>query len=383
MGSIMPRTQTRPSQFPRWHSPILFVRAAEEVPILRIRLFDSNEISRSSPCGRHQNWFNEVPPRVVVRKDQTPLPVQIAPDPFHFMNRRNFLRTSSLATLALGTSAATGSAAAATDLQPIKLALKCGMAAFNSDLAGTFATLKELGYDGVELDSPGGQNKSEALAASKTTGLPIHGVVNSIHWNVRLSDPSEEVRNKSLEGLLTAIRESAAVGGSSVLLVPAVVDNHTTHDQAWERSITQIRKALPLAAELGIHILIENVWNQFLYQPDGGNAQDAKLLCDYLDEIHSPWIGSYFDIGNHQRYGQPAEWIRQLGKRIVKLDVKDWGVAGGFGKIGEGDVDWPSVRQALAEIQYTGWATAEVGGGNRERCAEILANMRKHLLGRK
>lgn len=298
------------------------------------------------------------------------------------MNRRRFLHTTALAGAALTTSARAQDAPQAGALPlPIKLSLKFSMTRFDTDIAGTFKILKDLGYDGVELDSPGGQNKTEALAASKATGLPIHGVVNSIHWQTRLSDPSAETRAKSLDGLLTAIRESHAVGGSSVLLVPAVVDQNTTHDQAWERSIGEIRKALPLAAELGIHILIENVWNQFLYKPDGGNAQDAKLLADYLDEINSPWVGSYFDIGNHQKFGRPAEWIRQLGRRIVKVDVKDWGVTAGFSKIGDGDVDWPAVREALRDIRFTGWATAEVQGGNRERCAEILANMRKHLLG--
>ncbi len=91
--------------------------------------------------------------------------------------------------------------------------------------------------------------------------------------------------------------------------------------------------------------------------------------------------GLLFHIGNHQKFGKPAEWIRQLGKRIVKLDVEDWGVEKAFCKIGEGDVDWSAVRAARAGIRYTGWATAEVAGGGRDRCAEILANMRKHLLG--
>ncbi len=97
-----------------------------------------------------------------------------------------------------------------------------------------------------------------------------------------------------------------------------------------------------------------------------------------IDRVVFP---SYFDIGNIQRFGKPAEWIRTLGKRIVKLDVKDWGVKNGFSKIGEGDVDWPEVRKALKEINYSGWATAEVKGGDKERCAEILKNMNTHLLG--
>jgi hexulose-6-phosphate isomerase len=292
-------------------------------------------------------------------------------------SRRQFIHSSALATLGLGFSLH----AQETKPLPIKLSLKYNMVKFDADLAKSFAMLKEIGYDGVELDSPGGQDKKAALAASKSTGLPIHGVVDSIHWRTRLSDPDEAVREKALQGLLTAMRESKEVGGTSVLLVPAVVDDKTTHDQAWQRSIEQIRKALPLAKELNIHILIENVWNQFLYDPKGSNQQDAKLLCDYLDEIDSPFVGSYFDIGNHQKFGKPAEWIRQLGKRIVKLDCKDWGVKGGFGKIGEGDVAWADVRAALREIRYEGWATAEVSGGGPDVLKEIFQQMRKHLLG--
>jgi L-ribulose-5-phosphate 3-epimerase len=292
------------------------------------------------------------------------------------MLRRHFLATLAAASAPLSLRAQT----AASPL-PIKLSLKCGMAQFGATLEEKFRILKELGYDGVELDSPGVQNKEEALAASKATGLPIHGVVDSIHWKIRLSDPDAAVREEGLKGLLTAIRESHVCGGSAVLLVPGVVDAKTNHDDACSRSIEQIRKALPLAAELGVHVLIENVWNKMFYTEDGGNAQSAEKLAAYIDQIGSPWVGSYFDIGNHQRFGKPAEWIRTLGKRIVKLDCKDWGVKGGFGKIGEGEIDWPDVRKALAEIGYTGWATAEVQGGDRAACGEILAQMKKYLLG--
>ncbi|MEK7952553.1 sugar phosphate isomerase/epimerase family protein [Luteolibacter soli] len=292
------------------------------------------------------------------------------------MLRRHFLATLAAASAPLSLRAQTTGSPL-----PIKLALKCGMAQFGANLEEKFRILKELGYDGVELDSPGVQNKDEALAASKATGLPIHGVVDSIHWKIRLSDPDASVREEGLKGLLTAIRESHACGGSAVLLVPGVVDAKTNHDDACSRSIEQIHKALPLAAELGIHILIENVWNRMFYTEDGGNSQSAEKLVAYLDQIASPWVGSYFDIGNHQRFAKPAEWIRTLGKRIVKLDCKDWSVKGGFGKIGEGDIDWPDVRKALAEINYTGWATAEVQGGDPNACGEILAQMKKHLLG--
>jgi len=262
--------------------------------------------------------------------------------------------------------------------------IKMGMFSEKISVHEKFKLMKEMGFDGAELNSPGGVNKEEALNASRELGFPIHGVVDSIHWGIRLSDPDPAVREKGLQGLLTAMKDTHFVGGNAVLLVPGAARDpeKESHGHVWTRSIEQIKKALPTASKLGVRILIENVWNNFLYDPKGDNDQSASLLAAYLDEINSPWVGSYFDIGNHQRFGKPAEWIRTLGHRIVKLDVKDWGVDNGFCKIGEGDVDWADVRSALHQIGYTGWATAEVSGGDRHRIKDISERMDQYLLGK-
>jgi hexulose-6-phosphate isomerase len=235
-----------------------------------------------------------------------------------------------------------------------------------------FQLQQELGFDGVELISPSSLDKRDVLAASHKTSMPIHGVVDTIHWEQRLSSPDPQIRARGLNALKEAIGDSSYYGGSSVLLVPGKVTGaDETHDDVWQRSIGEIRKAIPLAARLGIRILIENVWNGFCETPE--------LLRTYIDEIASPWVGAYFDIGNHQKFSDSANWIRVLGHRIVKLDVKDWGRRNGFCEIGDGDVDWPEVRRALAEIRFTGWCTAEVTGGGRERLRKIAQQMDEHL----
>ena len=64
------------------------------------------------------------------------------------------------------------------------------------------------------------------------------------------------------------------------------------------------------------------------------------------------------------------------GCRFVKLDVKGFSRAQDrFTKIGAGDINWADVRQALVDIDYTGWVAAEVGGGGPDRLAEVSANM--------
>ncbi|TWT75609.1 fructoselysine 3-epimerase [Posidoniimonas polymericola] len=292
------------------------------------------------------------------------------------MHRRAFLATAAAASATLSTSArvladiSKSSADLATP--PIYKAVKWGMINTDGSVLDKFELCKRLGYHGMELVSPGGPTTAEARAATEATGMPVHGLVDMEHWGTRLSSPDAAVRDRGRAILEQALRDAKAYGGDSVLLVPGKVSGpEETHDHVWQRSITEIRKTLPLASRLGVRMLIENVWNGFCETPE--------QLRDYLDEIDSPWVGSYFDIGNVRKFGPSEDWIRTLAHRIVKLDVKDWGASNGFCKIGDGDVNWPAVREALREIGYSGWATAEVAGGGEERLADISERMDRVL----
>jgi hexulose-6-phosphate isomerase len=102
-------------------------------------------------------------------------------------------------------------------------------------------------------------------------------------------------------------------------------------------------------------------------------------MRDYIDHFQSPWVGSYFDVGNAAKFAPSDDWIRTLGPRIVKLDIKDWSQAKGLCDIGTGSIPWPEVRAALAAIHFSGWATAEVKPGGRQRLAKIVEQMKQVL----
>jgi L-ribulose-5-phosphate 3-epimerase len=297
--------------------------------------------------------------------------------------RRGFL--SQTAGAAIGVAAATGlgslprgfaqpaAAPAERSGRRIYKSVKWGMIGEGASVAEKFALCRDLGYDGMELVSPADFKAEEVRAASEATGMPVHGVVDMRHWDVRLSSPDQATREQGVEILAQAIRDAHAFGGFSVLLVSGRVNgDEETHDHVWQRSIPCIREVLPLASRLGVRVLIENVWNGF--------CETAEQARDYLDEIDSPWVGQYFDIGNVRKFATSESWIRTLGARIVKLDVKDWGASNGFCKIGDGDVDWPAVRTALDEIKFTGWCTAEVDGGPRDVLADVAARMDRVLV---
>ena len=300
------------------------------------------------------------------------------------INRRAFVQKAatgvSAGSMAVADTGECGSLDAVPFRQQMKKAVKFGMIRTSGTVEEKFSLLKKLGYDGVEVDSPTELDRDEVLAARDSVGSEIHGVVDSAHWRQPLSDPDLKVRKTGIKALQTALHDAKYYRASTVLLVPAVVSKNVSYSEAYKRSQEAIHEVLPLASELGVKIAIENVWNQFLLSP--------LEFARYLDEFENDAIGAYFDVGNIVNYGWPEHWIAALGHRILKLDIKEYsrsrrdneGLWKGFQvKIGDGDCDWPAVRRALKTIDYHGWATAEVPGGDQLRLQEVAERMNKVL----
>ncbi len=246
----------------------------------------------------------------------------------------------------------------------IKKAVKFAMVKEKLSVIDKFKLLKDLGFEGTEIHVTQKLDRNEVKKASESTGVAIHGFLNS-----------------SKPDLRHAIDMSKFYGGTSVLVVAGRVSKDVPYDQVYREQQARIRAALPYAESQGIMLLIENVWNNFLLSP--------MEMARFIDELQSDAAGVYFDVGNVVRFGWPEHWIRILGSRIKKLDIKEYsrakqmneGLRKGFEvELGEGDCDWPAVRKALADINYTdGWGTAEVRGGDRQRLAEIAARMDRVL----
>ena len=294
------------------------------------------------------------------------------------LDRRGFVHSAG-ALLAVSAAWPAVAAPAGEPVKAMKKAVKWGMIQVEGSVLDKFKLLKELGFDGVELDAPSSLDKQEVLKAREETGLPIHGVVDSVHWNDTLSHPDAAVRARGVKALEQALRDSKTYGGTTVLLVPGKVERgRVSYADVYKRSQEEVRKVLPLAEELNIKIAIENVWNDFLLSP----LEEAR----YIDEFESPFVGAYFDVGNVLRYGYPEDWIHTLGKRILKVDIKEYslkkmreeGLGKGFGvELLEGDNEWHAVMTAFRDIGYQGWATAEIPGGGRDRLAKIASLMDK------
>jgi hexulose-6-phosphate isomerase len=300
------------------------------------------------------------------------------------MNRREFVKAGSAA-LALATlapdafSAEEGKPATGGPRRAMKMGIMWGTVGVKGSVAEKMKAVKDAGFDGVEMMSH--MDQDEVLRARDETGLAVPSVCGRDHWKKPLSDPDAKVRAEGLDALRQTLRDAKRYGASSVLLVPAVVSKEVSYADAYTRSQAEIRKAIPLAEELGVKIAIENVWNHFLLSP----LEAAR----YVDEFKSPAVGWHFDAGNILNYGWPEQWIRILGPRMLQLHIKEFsrkkrdnqGLWKGFDvPLLEGDNNWPAVMKAVDEIGYRGWAITEQGGGDSPEGLKDLCQRLKKIL---
>jgi hexulose-6-phosphate isomerase len=280
------------------------------------------------------------------------------------IDRRTFLQATGVA---LATGLATPSSAQSSSKGWRKAFMLGGLR--EGAVLDKFQLLRDAGFEGVELISPNRLKLDDVLMARDKTGLVIHGVSGAKHWQQPLSHPDPSVVASGLAAIRQSLIDCKAYGGTTVLLVPAVVNKEVSHRQAYERSQAAIRSLLPEAEKAGIVIAIEEVWNKFLLS--------APEFARYIDEFQSPWIKAYFDVGNVVEYGFPQEWIRELGPRIAKVHIKEYAKPNRFDyALGDGkEIDWPAIRKAFEDVGYHGWITAEVRFGGLAEMKDVVRRM--------
>ncbi len=298
----------------------------------------------------------------------------------HF-SRREFLAVSAAAGAAL----ALGRHAAAATL---KTRLHKAMIGVPSK--GLLKAWKAAGFEGIE-STQWRSSPRDAAAMRKTAeslGMRVHSVL--FGWG-RMNGGDAALAD-SVAKMQIALRTANAYGADTVLYVPCIVggvpmpepwsfdlrlDKKTghlrqvvagdnapyqkyieAHDHAVDTSREGIKRLIPTAKKMGVIIAVENVWNNFCVKPD--------LAANFVGSFNSPWVRAYFDIGNHVKYAPPQDWIRTLGKLVVKCHVKDFklnpdGHGGEFCNIRDGSINWPAVRAALDAVGYNGWMSIEGG----------------------
>ena len=285
------------------------------------------------------------------------------------IKRRHFLKLSTAAAVTPGILNQFATTANAAAKRKLLKGVIINMLPKNLSDKEKFQVAKRSGFEWIEARTFGNLDAAkEQSKLAREAGVPIHSVLHG--WWPPFTDTTPSVVQKSIDAMAHALRCAQAMGASAVLLVPTRVTENFRYADAYKRSQDYVRKLIPVAKETGVVIAIENVWSKFLLSP--------LEFARYIDECESPLVRAYFDVGNVIIYGFSQDWIRTLGKRIVKIHLKDFQRKGYQWKnLLEGDVNWPEVRKALDEINYNGYLTAELGAGTEEKLTDIAQRMDK------
>ena len=251
---------------------------------------------------------------------------------------------------------------------------------------------KELGFDAIELAIAGKgvlthqttQGQCEDIAAmGKKIGIEISSLASGESWTCSPTANDLEHRARIIKFTQKALQIAKWLGTDAYLFVPGAVDvfflpdaEVIPYDVCYQRASEAVRQILPSAKETGVAICVENVWNKFLLSP--------LEMRDFIDSFNSEMVGAYFDVGNVLLTGYPEQWIRILGKRIKRVHVKDFklsvGTVEGFVDLLEGDVNFQTVKEALFDIGYDGYVTAELlpfEPGRPEKTAQAMKKIFK------
>ena len=235
-----------------------------------------------------------------------------------------------------------------------------------------FSLAARTGYEGVELvlDESGPVNlcsteedMSLVKKLAKDAGISLYSLATGLYWKYSLTSDDPSLRAKARYVVRRQLELASQLGCDTILVVPGAVSvefapelSVVPYDTAYNRALEAIEELREDAQKLGVCIGVENVWNNFLLSP--------LEFRDFIDRVDSKWVGAFFDVGNVVKFGYPEHWINILGQRIQKIHFKDFrrgaGNLAGFVDLLSGDVDYIAVMNALREIGYDGWVTAEM-----------------------
>ena len=265
-------------------------------------------------------------------------------------------------------------------------------------LEQNFALAKDAGFDGVEVafhetgEVSVESTEKDLMAVKKSAennGIELYSVAGGVYWDHWLTDDDKKEREFAKDLVRKHLNAAKILGCDTILVVPGSVNAEfaapgkvVDYQDAYDRAMDAFLELKEEAEKLQVNIGIENVWNRFLVSP--------IEMKEFIDKIDSPYVGSYFDVGNVLFNGFPEHWIKILGDRIKKVHFKDYRVAAGglhgFVDLLAGDVNYPAVTEALKAVGYDGWVTAEMIPAYTHFSETIIyntSNAMDRILGRK
>lgn len=195
--------------------------------------------------------------------------------------------------------------------------------------------------------------RNEALRV----GVPIASMCLSALRRYPLGSKQAGLRQKALHITAQAIDLVGDLGARIVLLPGYDVFYEASDDETRVLFLDGLHQALARASQAGVMLALENV--------DRSVTSIVQALW-YVQQLNSPWLQLYGDIGNLNALGCDVLAELEAGAGyLAALHVKDT-VAGEFRHVpfGQGTVPFALVFRKLKEIGFCGPIVLELWSGD-------------------
>lgn len=229
----------------------------------------------------------------------------------------------------------------------------------------------DAGFQGLEL--PIGASDSLSLDISPAdchelckgvadAGLSISAVaLRRAADDPHLASSDAGDRRRVHERVIAALDRAAWLNTPLLVFAPVIFGGpEARYEEAYGRAVEGLLALRFEAQQRGVHLACVIRGTRFLLSPTEARA--------FIDRVNSPFVGLSLDIGSLLAFGFPEDWVTSLGHRVCHAYLTDQfqqkpAVPCG---IGEGDINWPAVGEALRAARYSGPLTLPPSPDPRE-----------------
>ena len=243
----------------------------------------------------------------------------------------------------------------------------------------------ELGYDFLEMAiDPSGERlarlewsaekRAELRHAIAHSGIPIFNVVLSAHRSYPFGSASSQTRQQALDITEKALQFAVDIGIRTIQLAGYFVFEEPHWEGARESFLEGLYKSAELASAAGVMLGLENM--------DGEDITSVKTAAAFVEEINSPWLKLYPDIGNLSAKGLDVVSELQMARgHLVGVHLKDTR-AGEYRRVpfGEGNVPFVEAFRCLGEMDYAGPFAIEMWNDSVEDTAKVVKHAKAWIV---
>jgi len=248
-------------------------------------------------------------------------------------------------------------------------------------------------YSGIrELSAPSSWSKVQRWAADFGLAIPM------LCCSPDFTHPDADFRRGQIDRQKGWIEMAAALGAGYCRVLSGQRRPELTRDEGIRLAAESIESCLPLAAERGVTLIIENHYKDNYWQfPEF--AQKMDVFCELVDRIDSPQFGVNYDPSNTLLAGEdPLELLGRVKRRVVTMHASDRYLIEGtvkdlrqeedsigyaarlsHGEIGRGLNDYDAIFAELASVGFAGWISIEDGVDGFEQLSRSVSFLRRKI----